>query len=195
MRTALVAAVASIGLMAVTAAQASDGQLHFVGGKTRLVANPAVVPVLAQNGISLAPVAPATAAAVTWHGQPTVAAWFPITGGRVNATSLVGIINHSGGLTFAKGSRWLKVGLFQISIHRRAYLTAAVNFDRSARVALARLDLSHARVYACHGWVTVTGVRAYLTTAAAEALDVTLHTTVFVPGLELGVASVHARLG
>jgi hypothetical protein len=195
MRSALVAVIAAVGLMAVTVAQANEGQLHFTGGKTKLVVNPAVVPVLAQNGISLAPVAPATAAAVTWHGQPTVAAWFPISGGRVNAQTLVGIINHRGGLEFSKGARSLKVGLFQISIHRRAYLTAAVGFDRSMRVALARLDLSHAKVYACGHWVTVTGVRAYLTKVAADALDAMLHTNVFTPGLALGVASVHARVG
>lgn len=194
-RTMLVAVVACIGLMAVTVAQAGESTLHFNGGATRLVVNPAVVPVLAQNGISLAPVAPATAKAVTWHGQPTVAASFPISGGKVNAKTLVGIINHTGGLTFSKGSNSLSVGLFQVSIHRRAYLTAAVGFDRTMRVALARLDLSHAKVYACRHWVVVTGVSAYLTKAAADALNATLHTTVFAPGLKLGVASVHAHRG
>ena len=193
-RLLLVMAVAAAGLTVLTAGAEASSQLRFDGGSTRLVVNPAILPVLSAKHISLAPVAPATAAAARWNGQDTIAASFPIKGGHVDATTLAGVINHTGGLTFAKGSRSLTVGLFRISISTNAYLSGAVNLDPAARVSLLKLDLSNATVTAKGDWVTVSGVRAYLTKTAADALNATLHTRVFAPGLKLGVASVHARL-
>jgi hypothetical protein len=42
--------------------------------------------------------------------------------------------------------------------------------------------------------VTVRGVKATLTDAAAGALNATLGTTIFAPGLTLGTANVRARV-
>lgn len=194
-RYALFVVVCLAALSAIAApADAGTSTLRFNGGATRLVVNPAILPALSSAGVALAPVAPATAMPARWDHQATIAARFPITGGHVNATTLAGIINHSGGLTFSRGSKSLTVGLFRISIHRRAFLSGAVNLDPSARVSLLRLDLSHATVSAAHGFVTVAHVRAYLTKTAASALNATLGTTVFAPGLKLGVARVHAHL-
>jgi hypothetical protein len=194
LRTLVVMAVLAVSATVLAVGAQASSQLRFNGGSTRLVVNPAVLPVLAAHHITLAPVAPATAAAARWDGSNTIAARFPITGGHVDGSTLQGIINHSGGLTFSKGSKSLTVGLFRISIHARAYLSGAVNLDPSARVSLLRLDLSHARVTAKGSWVTVSGVRAYLTKTAATALNATLGTSVFAPGLKLGVAQVHAHL-
>jgi hypothetical protein len=177
------------------AASADAGaQLRFSGGSTRLVVNPAVLPALASAGVSIAAVAPATAEAARWDSQATIAARFPIRGGHADPTTLTGIIDHRGGLTFSKGAHLLTVGRFRISIHRRAYLSGEVGFNSRMRVPLLRLDLSHARVSASRRWVTVAGVRAYLTRTAAGALNATLGTSVFAPGVRLGVARVHARL-
>jgi hypothetical protein len=194
-RSLLVVAVLATGLATLAAAADAGTQLRFSGGATRLVMNPAVLPALAGAGVSITPVAPATAGASEWNGQPTIAARFPIRGGHADATTLVGIINHRGGLTFSKGSSSLTVGRFRISIHRRAYLSGEVGFNPAMRVPLLRLDLSQAHVSASGSWVTVSHVRAYLTRTAAQALNATLGTTVFAPGLKLGVARVHARLG
>ncbi len=193
-RLMLVVAVAAAGMTVLAAGAQASSQLRFNGGSTRLVVNPAVLPALADNGIALAPVAPATAGAARWGGQDTIAANFPIKGGHVNGTTLAGVINHTGGLTFSKGNKSLTVGLFRITIAKRAYLSGAVNLDPSVRVPLLRLDLSHAKVSACGRWVTVSGVRAYLTKTAADALNATLGTDVFAAGLKLGVARVHAHL-
>lgn len=185
---------AATGLTVLAAGAQASSQLRFNGGSTRLVVNPAVLPVLAANHIGLAPVAPATAAAARWGGQDTIAATFPIKGGHVDGSTLAGVINHTGGLTFSKGSKSLTVGLFRITIGKRAYLSGAVNLDPSVRVPLLRLDLSHAKVTACGHWVTVSRVRGYLTKTAADALNATLGTNVFAAGLKLGVARVHAHL-
>ena len=187
-------AVAAVGLMVLAAGAQASSQLRFNGGSTRLVVNPAVLPALSSAGVSLAPVAPATAGAARWDGQDTIAANFPIKRGHVNGTTLAGVINHTGGLTFSKGNKSLTVGLFRITISKRAYLSGAVNLDPSVRVPLLRLDLSHAKVTASGHWVTVSRVRAYLTKTAADALNATLGTHVFAAGLKLGVARVHAHL-
>ena len=118
-------AVAAVGLMVLAAGAQASSQLRFNGGSTRLVVNPAVLPALSSAGVSLAPVAPATAGAARWDGQDTIAANFPIKRGHVNGTTLAGVINHTGGLTFSKGKKSLTVGLFRITISKRAYLSRA----------------------------------------------------------------------
>ncbi len=194
LRLLAVMAVAVAGMTALSAGAQASSELHFNGGSTRLVVNPAILPALAAGHITLAPVAPATAAAARWNGQDTIAASFPIKGGHVDGTTLAGIINHTGGLTFSKGAKSLTVGLFRISIGTNAYLSGAVDLDPATRVSLLKLDLSSAVVTSRGSWVTVSGVRAFLTKTAADALNATLGTTVFTPGLKLGVARVHAHL-
>jgi len=97
--------------------------------------------VLKSNGVSVAPVGPATA---TMAGSNTVVA-FPITGGHIslfdksvqaNSTPWIqGEIDHSGGLTFSAGGKEVTVTNFIVD-PGKSLLTAAAG----AQVPLLFLD-------------------------------------------------------
>ena len=189
----LVLAAAALAIAATAAtAHATAAKVHVTGGRTALIINPAILPALTHAGVGVAPIAPATAAPRTWGGKPTAVFKFPISHGRLGATTLRGTIDHTGGLTFSHGSASLSVGLFRIANFRQAYLTGAVNLDNSIRVTLFKLDLSRAQVVTRGHTVHVNGVRARLTRGAAAALDESLGTHVFSRGLLVGVANVTA---
>src|SRR5918997_1820669 len=97
---------------------------------------------LTAAAATLAVPAPAAATIVSTKGGPTVRYFFPITGGRVDAGSLAGRINHSGGLWFygLASGKSLKLTHFRIVIGKRPGLTAIVNGDRSTRVRILNLD-------------------------------------------------------
>ncbi len=55
-----------------------------MGGSTGLAIAPAVLPVLASNHISVAPIAPGVVRAGMLGGKKTVVFNFPIVGGKIN---------------------------------------------------------------------------------------------------------------
>ena len=97
----LTAALAAAMLVVPAAATATKGStVHLNGVRTTLTTDPATTGVLVQNGILPLPVGPASVAPRFGHGALSLRYGFPITGGRVNAASLAGFVNHSGGLRF-----------------------------------------------------------------------------------------------
>src|SRR5450759_2228371 len=80
------AAVICLALAGVALAAFSK----VTGGSTQITASPAAAKVLADNHITVTPVAPATASGTTFT--------FPIAGGRLNPKTLHGVIRHPGGL-------------------------------------------------------------------------------------------------
>jgi hypothetical protein len=171
---AAIALTAAAATLAVPAA-ASAATVKLDGVRTSLTVAPAITKALVGNGIAPLPVSPATATIVSTKGGPTVRYFFPITSGRVDAGTLAGRINHSGGLWFygLSSGKSLKLTHFRIVIGKRPALTAIVNGDRAARVRILNLDLS---------------------AAAAGALNATFHTELFSRGLVLGKATVLARV-
>lgn len=192
---AAIALTAAAATLAVPAA-ASAATVKLDGVRTSLTVAPAITKALVGNGIAPLPVSPATATIVSTKGGPTVRYFFPITGGRVDAGTLAGRINHSGGLWFygLSSGKSLKLTHFRIVIGKRPGLTAIVNGDRAARVRILNLDLSDARIRRNLPFVRVANVRASLTAAAAGALNATFHTELFSRGLVLGKATVLARV-
>jgi len=83
--------------IAPVAAQAKLSKV--TGGQTTITPSSASQQFLTANGISVTPVAPASAGS----GGGLV---LPISGGRVNGTTLRGFILHRGGLKFSKGLRF-----------------------------------------------------------------------------------------
>ena len=117
---------------------------------------------------------------------------FPITGGRLGVADLAGDITHSGGLSVTSGDVMVELTEFTINIDDDPDLTAIV--AGGDRVSILSLDLSGASIDTPGLHVTVAGVKANLTMAAADALNAAFSTTAFSEGLLLGEARVEATV-
>jgi hypothetical protein len=196
--TRLAAALAAAMLVVPAAATATTGStVHLNGVRTTLTTDPATTGVLVQNGILPLPVGPATVAPRFGHGGLSLRYGFPITGGRVNAASLAGFVNHSGGLRFVNlaNGHTLTLTKFRIRISDHPGLTAEVNRDPSVRVRILNLDLTHAKIVKHPPRVWVGNVKATLTKTAASALNDALGVSFFAKGMTLGTAQVRAHIG
>ena len=185
-------------LPGTAAATTSSGStVHLNGTRTTLTTNPATTGVLVSHGILPLPVGPATVAPHFGDHGLSLRYGFPITGGRVNATTLAGYMNHSGGLRFVNlaNGHTLTLTNFRIRISAHPGLTAAVNGDPSVRVRILNLDLSHAMVDKNPPTVKVSNVKATLTRTAASALNGALGVSFFSKGITLGTAQVNAHIG
>jgi hypothetical protein len=158
------------------------GQIAFRGGETRLALDPGAGQALASLGISAAPIDPASAKA---GGLA-----FPITGGKVNARTLAGEITHSGGLALTRDATRVELRDFTIGIDGSPALSALVG---GQRVEILSLDVSDITTRVNGRNVTVSGVVARLTAAAAQALNDAFGTTAFAEGLTLGTAQVRGQ--
>jgi hypothetical protein len=181
-RTLALVALAAL-VVAAPAAQAKDRQLQVKGGKTVLKLSPGAADALETLGVAASPIGPARGRGARLS--------FPITGGKLNAKTLAGQIRHSGGIRLAAGGTQLDLRRFFINIDSEPDLTAKVG---DARVSILSLDLSEAKVRKGGRRVVVRNVVARLTADAAQALNATFNVTAFTPGLELGRASVHAKV-
>jgi hypothetical protein len=196
--TRIAAALVAAMLVVPAAAAATNGStVHLNGVRTTLTTDPATTDALVQHGILPLPVGPATVAPRFGHDGLSLRYGFPITGGRVDAATLVGFINHSGGLRFvnvANGHTLTLTG-FRIRISDHPGLTAEVNRDPSVRVRILNLDLGNAKVVKQPPRVRVGNVKASLTKTAAAALNDALGVSFFSQGITLGTAQVTAHIG
>src|SRR5690242_7077471 len=92
---------ATLVVPGTAAATSGAGSIQLDGVRTTLTTDPATTGVLVRNGILPLPVGPATVVPRFGAGGLSLSYGFPITGDRVDAASLAGFINHSGGLRFA----------------------------------------------------------------------------------------------
>jgi hypothetical protein len=170
-----------VALVAVapSAARAQGSRLF---GSTTLTLDPAAVEAMAGLGAEVAPLRPSASAGGGIR--------FPITSFRLNTETNEGSIGHSGGLLISQGPNDVELRRFVVRLRRRADLTAAVG---GTRMAILDLDLADATVSRRGRRVTITGVRATLTAAAAEALNTALNTTALADGFVLGTATIRAR--
>ncbi len=162
---------------------AVPAQFIIVKGSTTLALDPGTATALSGLGVSVAPIAPAAA------GSAGIA--FPITGGLVNARTLVGQIRHSGGLELKAGSTTVDLRSFFINVDAHPDLTALLG---SARTSILSLDLSGLTEHVSGQTITLGGVVAKLTAGAAAALDKAFGTSVLTGGLVVGRATVVATV-
>lgn len=164
--------------------------LNLTGATTKVDINPATAMVLQQNGVSVAPVAPATAAMVNGG----IEASFPITAGYVaiyphNQLPFVrGTFSHSGGLTFSAGSKSLTVTDFVVN-PGTSTLTATAG---GMGVPLLDLDGSKVAITQDSAGVHLDGTVAKLSSTAATALNNTFGVSLFTKGIPLGVVHITA---
>jgi len=149
-----------------------------VGKSTSVVVNPATAQALKQAGITITPVAPATAHTVLL---------FPVSGGQVVVATLAGTIEHSGGLILSHGGKSVQLANFTVDTSTKQ-LTALV---AGQRVPIFELNLaSLKRATGPNGTVIASNIKMTLTAQAATALNSALGLSSFVPGLPFGVATV-----
>jgi len=115
---------------------------------------------------------------------------FPITGGRVNASSYAGSITHSGGIALSRGATRVELTSFTIDIDDTPELTALVG---GTRVPIVSVDLAALKASVSGRTITLSGAALKLTAAAAGALNQAFATTAFTEGLLLGTASIQAK--
>ena len=183
-------------MVAGTASAAAAPTVQLDGVRTTLWTDPATTKVLLANKIVPLPTH-GTYIDVKWTRRgPSVGYGFTIPSGRVDAATLAGRINHTGGLKFANLANGKKLSLtkFRIVIDAHPHLTAIVNGDPKARVSILRLDLSKATVSKPLPHVRVGNVGAYLNSTAAGALNNALGVSFFAPGIKLGTAYVNAHV-
>jgi hypothetical protein len=155
-------------------------EIELAGRATTLELDLLTIGVMTDNQVQLGAVRPAVAVSNR--------ARFPITGGTVTQNTVVGTIDHAGGLVLRKGDRVVTVaGL--VADTRSGQLLARVG---TRRVPLANLDVALERRVQRGETIVLTDIPATLTAGAAEALNQGLGSSIFVANLPLGTATIRA---
>jgi hypothetical protein len=189
MRTALVAAGIALSVAAPIASAAPTAQVR--DGYTLVELLPEFVTALGSLGIAPSKVLPAT--------LYQRIAFFPITGGRIDASNAKGEVPHSGGLTLTRGGTQVAISDFIIDTTATPKLTGIVTANGSivGRIPLFNLALPQLvlplQLPAAPETLLIEGNRVTLTAEAATALNGAFGTTAFVPGFPIGIASVYAN--
>jgi hypothetical protein len=157
----------------------------LTGDNTYLVLDSGTATVLTDNGVAVAPAAPAVAAEAGIS--------FPITGNQVDAATLAsGVITHTGGLTFTAGGTELTVTDFSVDL-ATGVLTATL--PDGGALPLLNLDLSQVEVTDTDVGKNVNGVTGALTADAAAALNSTFGVELFTEGLAIGTLDLTMVVG
>ena len=188
-------AAALVALAMPAGAGAKTTTLKVKSGSTTLTFAPPAVQQLVAMGVTLAPSAPATAAA----GGAVV---FPISSGKLKVTSgkhpkITGTVAHRGGITLS--NQIVAIALNQPSVAlagKQSLLNATSSIGGSAPLAIemATLDLSKAKLSVTSKRVKVSGVSVKLTELAASSMNAAFSVTGFTPGFLIGTATLQAEV-
>jgi hypothetical protein len=190
------ALVLSLSLLVLVAApQAQAAKVKLDGVRTTLTTDPGTTSTLFGAGIIPLPIAPSSVAPTSDAALYA----FPVTGGRVDATTLAGTIRHSGGILLAQrdGMGWKALSLAKFTIHVTGspYLSAIVN--GGDRLAIADLDLGSAQIKKFtkggRAFVSIKNVGVTLNPTAMGAVNATFGTAL-PDKVKLGTANVIARV-
>ena len=188
----IVLLLAALTLLGMTfAATASADPVDIKGKVTCLTVDPGVTQALAEAGIVIMPIKPATAMPMEEDCTCTTRFCFPITEGLVDPGTLAGEIWHSGGLTLLRVSDGAILQLRSFRIDTTEGLLYGLVGD--AYVPLLELDLSDPELGGTFPIVRVGNVGAKLTETAVGALNTTFGTEL-PAGLPFGVACVKLLL-
>jgi hypothetical protein len=119
----VVAVVACLAL----AGTALAATLKVTGGAVTVTPSTAAASLLSSNGITVTPVAPATASAGVFT--------FPVAGGRLHAKTLHGVIREQGGLDIANGTTTVQVRHMRLISDKAGVSLLAVVHHHAARIA------------------------------------------------------------
>jgi hypothetical protein len=156
----------------------ASAQATVIGKSTDVVVNPAASAALRHAGITVTAVAPATA-------ETTLL--FPVSGGQIVIATLVGTIDHTGGLTFRHGGKSVTLTSFVINTSARR-LTATAS---GVSVPVFDLDLASSRhAGGPDGTVLASNIKLTVTSQAATALNSELDVNTFKDGMLFGIAAL-----
>ncbi len=167
---------ASTATTATTAAV--PGSVPIVGTSTSVTVYPVDQQILAKSGVTIAPIAPATA---------KTSLIFPVSGGQVAVATLAGTIQHTGGLKFSRNGKSVEMTSFIIDTSSKQ-VTAMVDGQR-----VPILDLSLAsvkRASGANGTVVASGITLTVTPQTASILNQGLNVELFQAGLPFGIATI-----
>ncbi|HWC10569.1 MAG TPA: hypothetical protein VG455_05030 [Acidimicrobiales bacterium] len=169
--------------------------LTLKGTSTSVDLDPGTAKVLADNHVTVTPVAPAS---VSQSGGTTTVS-FPITQGFVSVypttqpSYIRGTFSHSGGLTFAAGGKSLQVTDFIVN-PGTSTLSATVGGPGGSVAQILDLDGSNVQVTQdAQGNTRLDGTVAKLSATGADALNKTFGVSLFEAGIPLGVVHVVAN--
>ncbi len=188
-RTALVVAGIALSMAAPMASAAPTAQIR--DGYTLVELLPSFVGALGSLGIAPSKVLPGTL-----HQR---IAFFPITGGRLDAADARGEVPHSGGLALTRDSTEVVISDFIVDTTSAPKLTGIVTANGSivGRIPLFNLTLPQLvlplQLPAGPETLLIEGNRVTLTAEAAAALNAAFRTTAFTPGFNIGIASLYAN--
>lgn len=188
-RTAIVAAGIALSMAAPMVSAAPTAQIR--DGYTLVELLPSFVGALGSLGIAPSKVLPGTL-----HQR---IAFFPITGGRLDAADARGEVPHSGGLALTRGSTEVVISDFIVDTTSAPKLTGIVTANGSivGRIPLFNLALPPLglplQLPAGPETLLIEGNRVTLTAEAAAALNAAFRTTAFTPGFNIGIASLYAN--
>jgi hypothetical protein len=149
-----------------------------IGKSTDVVVNPAVSAALKRAGITVTAVAPATA-------RPTLL--FPVSAGQIIVATLVGTVDHTGGLTFSHIGKSVTLTNFVVNTSTKQ-LTATIG-GRSMPI----FDLNLAalkRASGGHRTVVASNIKLTVTSQTATALNSGLGVSTFKGGMNFGTATL-----
>ena len=155
------------------------GVTKITSGSTKVEFDAATLATLTAAGVALTPVVPATAVGTVFA--------FPITKGRVHFAKgkkkkLSGYVNHSGGISFAKGA------VSATASGLRVHLSASKKVRVFATISTANVRLLNLKDVVVAGH-TITA-NALLSEEAASQLNTALAVTTFTAGLAIGKVTV-----
>ena len=188
-RTAIVAAGIALSMGAPMATAAPTAQIR--DGYTLVELLPEFVGALGSLGIAPSKLLPGT--------LYQRIAFFPITGGRLDAANARGEVPHSGGLTLTRGATQVVISDFIVDTTSAPRLTGIVTANGSivGRIPLFNLALPPLglplQLPAGPETLLIEGNKVTLTAEAATALNGAFGTTAFTPGFNIGIASVYAN--
>ena len=166
--------------------------LSLKGVSTSVDLDAGTAKVLADNKVTVAPIAPATA--TTTGGTTTVS--FPITEGYVavyppsEPSYIRGTFSHVGGLKFTAGGKSLELTDFIVN-PGNSTLTATV--EGASAASILDLDGTNVKVTQdAQGQTRLDGTIAKLSQTGAEALNKFFNVSIFKAGIPLGEVHVVA---
>ena len=149
-----------------------------LGKRTDVVVNPAVSAAFKHAGITVTAVAPAT-------GKTTLV--FPVSAGQIVVATLVGTVDHTGGLTFSHIGKSVTLTNFVVNTSTKQ-LTATVG---GQSMPIFDLDLAALkRANGGHRTVVASNVKLTVTSQAAIALNNGLGVSTFKGGMNFGIAAL-----
>jgi hypothetical protein len=149
-----------------------------IGKSTDVVVNPAVSAALKRAGITVTAVAPATA-------RPTLL--FPVSAGQIIVATLVGTVDHTGGLTFSHIGKSVTLTNFVVNTSTKQ-LTATIGGQ-----SMPIFDLNLAalkRASGGHRTVVASNIKLTVTSQTATALNSGLGVSTFEGGMNFGTATL-----